>query len=422
MRLLISGSVWSFAFQASSKTALLVTTFISARLLGVHGFGLLASLQGVAIVAASILDFGTSMFVQRELAAGRLALESWRIAVRLRLLLCPAALGLALASIWIAPDGQGIALASLIVASFAMNVSALTNGALQGQLRFRSSAVTQGAGRVAFLIVLLGEWVSNFASLGSVAAAFACGEIVIAVLQGKLVRGTVRRTLQPAGGQRVPVAGSLPYWLNSVFNLLYNRADAAIVAIFAGATQAGLYAPASSIQNALMIIPGMATAALPSVGAHAFTSHGLRTLRPMVRITLITAVLLGTFAAIAATLVAPVVLRLAAGGAFNGAVIPTQILVWSLPFYGAELALLAYLTAAGRPAATTWGYGTALVSALVGLATLSPRFGATGAAIGSLAREPVTLLVLTVLALRVHEPSTTSIQKSPMLPAAEIDK
>jgi O-antigen/teichoic acid export membrane protein len=403
VRLMISGSTWSLAFQGSSKIVLLAVTFISARLLGVHEFGLLASLQGIAIVSGSLLDFGTSMFVQRELAAGRLTNSSWRTAIRIRLWLIPVAAILASACLVLGRGQLGLALGCMVAASLAMNVSALTNGALLGQLRFRSSALTQSAGRFVFLLVLLAEWAVHLASLAGIAAAFAMGEISIAVLQSSLVRGRVHGALQSSSGKNVSITAALPYWLNSVFNLIYNRADAAIVALFAGATQAGLYAPASSIQSALIVIPGLATASLPNVGAHTFSSHGLRTLNRMLRVTMGASVLLGTLAAIAATILAPAMLRLMAGGAFAGAVVPTQILAWSLPFYGAELALLGYLVALGRPSATTWGYATALVTALVGLAALSPRYGAVGAALGSLAREPVTVGVLGILALRANQ-------------------
>lgn len=417
---MISGSVWSLVFQGSSKTVVLATTFISARLLGVHDFGLLASLQGIAIVSGSVLDFGTSMFVQRELAATRLTPASWRTAVRIRLWLTPIAVVLALACVVQVHSPLGLALAFMVAASVAMNISALTNGALQGQLRFRSSALTQGAGRLVFLLVLLVEWATHLSSLPGIAAAFALGEVGIASIQWSLVRRAVPRVVASNTGTHVSIAAALPYWLNSVFNLIYNRADAAIVALLAGATQAGLYAPASSIQSALMIIPGLATAALPSVGAYAFTAHGSRTLRHMLRITLIASVLLGALAATAGAALAPTLLQRVAGGTFAGAVVPTQILVWSLPFAGAEFALLGYLIALGRPNATTWGFATSLVTALVGLAALSPRYGAIGAAFGSLAREPVTVGVLAILALRASQPRNAAAEEpSPFPPATQ---
>jgi O-antigen/teichoic acid export membrane protein len=377
----------------------LVATFLSARLLGVHDFGLLASLQGLSVVCAAVTDLGTSAYVARQLAANDLTTNDWKSAVSIRLYLIPIAIAATAGSVLWGASGIRLALILVTGASVAMNVSALTNGALQGQLRFRASALSQCVGRIIFMSLVYAVWANNWASLSALAGAFFAGEMAIVILQVYLLRGTVSQRLSSLPGVTSLLA-ALPYWLNSVFNLIYNRADTAIVALLAGASQAGLYAPASSIQSALMTLPGIVTAGLPSVAANVFGRDRHSALGPMFRAAFGLSIALGFVSALAATVLAPQLLRLLAGENFVGAVLPTQILSWSLPFYAAELALFAYLIAIGRPGATTWGYGTSLVTAVVGLMVLAPQFGAVGAAVASLLREPVTIVVLAWLAVR----------------------
>jgi O-antigen/teichoic acid export membrane protein len=398
---LLSARLWSMAFQLTSKLSLLIATLLTASLLGVRDFGVLASLQGTAYLVGFVMDFGSSTFVEREIAAGRGSASLLRAAIRPRLaVVAPlAVLVVAGTFAWTHDDLGETALSCVFVtAALAINTSALTNGVLQGQLRFRGSALSQSMGRVLFMLGVAVLWLLAVRSLLVVGLVFALGELTIAATQARLLSGNLHFEHTDRSSTKRSAREALPYWLNTVFNLIYNRADVAVVALLAGANQAGLYAPASSIQNALSIVPSLAVTGLPNVGARVFSQGGHALLLSMFRRALVGGTLLGLVCAVAVTIGGIPFIHLLAGSAFRDSVLPTIILSWSLPFYAAETAILSYLIAVGRPAATTWGYGAALVTALLGLGLLAPAYGSVGASVGSLLREPVALVVLSFVA------------------------
>jgi O-antigen/teichoic acid export membrane protein len=401
-RPLLSARLWSVAFQVASKVSLLGATFLAAGLLGVRDFGVLAALQGTAVLSGSVADVGTSMLVQREVAAGRASSSLLAAAIRLRLRVVAPLAGLAVGGTvaWTHDISVSALVGIFAVAALAMNCSALTDGLLQGQLRFRASALSQSAGRLGFFVAVAVLWLCSVHSLVATSLAFALGEVLIGILQACSLAG--RLHLAPGGSMRMwrEVRHALPYWINSVFNLVYNRADAAVVALLAGATQAGLYAPASSIQNALMVVPSLAITGLPNVGARVFSQGRPDIVLSMFRRALVGGTVLGLACAIAVTALGIPVTHLLGRSAFQGSVTPVVILAWSLPFYAAEHAILGYLVAVGRPRATTLGYGAALITALLGMAVLAPAHGAVGASVASLLREPVATIVLAVVAVK----------------------
>jgi O-antigen/teichoic acid export membrane protein len=182
----------------------------------------------------------------------------------------------------------------------------------------------------------------------------------------------------------------------SVAFLAYNRADTSIVSFFSNQHAAGIYAPASSAQNALMVIPGALTAAVATVGARYAREGGAALDQLKIELWKIARLAFGLSVGLSAlmTLFAPIFVRLFVGHQYGATVLPLRILCWSLPFNAVEFALLGLLTAAGKPRATVWFFVTSFVVALSAHAVLTPRYGATGGAAASLLREPVGLAVL----------------------------
>jgi len=393
-RLLFNGSFWLLVFQSSSKLTTLATTLLAAHELTVAEFGVFAAIQGVTIVAAAVLDFGTSAYVEREVAAHRGTAQLVHGAVMVRaLVVAPAAALALLAGAALSASNETTMLSALFIcAGLAINASSLTNGLLLGQLRFRGSAMTQVAGRLVFLTAMLLLWASSQTTVVLATFAFMIGEVATLGGQVALLRSRPPTLVQGDYGHHL--LGALPYWLNSVFSLTYNRADSAIVAILAGPTAAGLYAPASAIQSALITVTGLPTAGVPNVGARVFAERGRDMVASVARRTGLVAIATGLVTATIATVTADAIIQSLLGPDFAGSVAPTQVLAWSLPFYGAEFALVGYLIAIGRPALTVWGYATALTVSLIGNLLLTPTHGALGGAIASLAREPAAVLAL----------------------------
>jgi O-antigen/teichoic acid export membrane protein len=114
----------------------------------------------------------------------------------------------------------------------------------------------------------------------------------------------------------------------------------------------------------------------------------------------LTGVVLSLAAASLVFVLAPSLLAFALGPDYVGATTATRILVWSLPLAAATAPLLAILAAAGRGVETTYIFLVAFVVAIAMHIILDPRFGATGAAVASLAREPAALLAAVLVVWR----------------------
>ena len=403
--LMRAGTFWSIIFQLSSKISVLVGLLVATRVLSVSEFGLLAACQGAVVVASAVLDFGSSILLERELAAGRAdARLAWSIARRRIVVVVPTAVILgATADLALDDVSAGLG-AACVIAVVAMNGSALTNGVLQGLLSFKASALTQTAGRLTYLVGMSLVWLLGPGStaLLQCAAIFALSEFALLAAQLAVIghRRIPEVVIAPESARRrYRLAGA--YWLNSIFSLIYNRADATIVAALAGASAAGVYAPASSIQSALIVVPGVITAGLPNVGASLYRSGGNDAdVRRLARRAAGLAVGVGVFTSVIAVLAIVPAAVFALGAEYRNVTIPASILVASIPFYGAEFALLGYLVAIGRPELTVAGFSVALVTSIVLNVILVPRFGATGAAFANLAREPAAVLALILAARR----------------------
>jgi O-antigen/teichoic acid export membrane protein len=183
---------------------------------------------------------------------------------------------------------------------------------------------------------------------------------------------------------------SWPYGLNGAFYLVYNRLDVVLVSIFAGASQAGVYAPASRIQDALFILPITATVAVVPIAAQQFgRDHDVVALRRTAMTALGLSLCLTLPAVIFVFLTADDWLPRVLGEDYQGSVEPLQIIIWSLLFVAIASPFFSVIVAAGRPQWLNYAYGGAFAFAFIGHALIDPNYGATGAAAVSMLRDVV---------------------------------
>jgi len=104
--------------------------------------------------------------------------------------------------------------------------------------------------------------------------------------------------------------------------------------------------------------------------------------------------------AAATFVVAPSLIQAVLGPGYAGAVAPTRILVWFLPFAAVEAPLLGALAGSGHASDTTKVFAATFATAIAMHLCLDWWLGATGGAIASLSRDPVGLAVTFVLARR----------------------
>jgi lipopolysaccharide/colanic/teichoic acid biosynthesis glycosyltransferase len=170
--------------------------------------------------------------------------------------------------------------------------------------------------------------------------------------------------------------------VGSIVLLLNARLDFAIVGLWAGPAQLGIYAVASRYAE-LLRLPGLALnyVLYPAYARAGATSGAEASAREAVRrIGWVPAAL-----AVPMALLAPVLIPLAYGSAFRAAVLPSWILLVGLAGSGLTGIVAAFLSADGRPGLASTALGVGLVVTVAGDLALIPQHGIIGASIASAA-------------------------------------
>jgi O-antigen/teichoic acid export membrane protein len=410
-----SSTGWSAVAQIGVKLTTAGTAVLLALLLRPAQLGQATAATSLGLIFGVIYDAGFSTAVVRQLSS-RAWGPGWTLtaalAWRRRALLPVAAATLAAAALSPHLGGPGLAPAVLVYA-LAASFASLGAALLNGVHRFRAATLFVVFGRglgcaslgvdlathrptspaVTVLLLTLGEIVTAVGTFAS----FRRGVALAAVTGGH----------EAAGAEGDAIRTALPFALSTFFTLVYNRADVYIVTVFAGTQVAGLYAPASQLQNALMVLPGIAGAAIIPVGARLLSEHD--------RVG--TAWLLGASMRLSIALTIPVtaVLWVALphflsgllGHSYAGSAGPARLLLFSLPLLAVEIPLVSILTAASPKSASTV-YGIGLIVCVAAHALLDRQFGPTGAAFAALSREPAMLLGAVLALRRVHHTSATA--------------
>jgi O-antigen/teichoic acid export membrane protein len=405
VRPLLSSSAWSLLEQSIWKLAVLVATVFAARVLRVADFGFFVAMQALVLLSVTIWDLGFAPMLTREVSAGASFPLILRRAVRVKSSLLPLwALGYFLGAWALGGRTQPRIMATVLVGigGLATALSLLLDGGLRANLRFRECAWATSAGRLLTAAVTVVTALARPAQpLVFLGAGFLLGEWVILAMNW-MFTASIRRgpsgcnsaTAEPWGTLGT-LRRSAPYAMNGVLRLAYNRMDVILVTALTGATQAGLYAPASRIQDAMALLPAVAVAGVVPVAARAHSLRGNPAgTRRALRVSIALSIGLALPGAILAFLLLPLLIPALLGAGFTQAVLPARILVWSIPLAAIEAPLLAILIARGRAPATTLVYAVTLVSSIAAHVLLDPHFGAVGGAWASLIREPITLWVL----------------------------
>lgn len=290
------------------------------------------------------------------------------------------------------------ALASL-VAGARMVLAAV----LQGVLSFRSAGLSLAIGRLAAMLVAAVVLALDGTSpLLVLALSVLVGESLACLLTLLTVMRLLRVDHRggPAGGSsRLSLRASAPFAANSLMVTAYNRLDIVLVAALTTAFQAGLYAPASRVQDAFLLLPAsLGLVALPVVAHTWRRSHAA--VRRQVRRFVILGFLITMPVALAVAVFAPSILRLVLGEEYVGSAGPVRIMIWSVVLTALTAPLVAGLAGIGRARDTTKVFAAAFTTALVAHLSLDWWWGATGAAVATLSRDPVALGVAIVLSRR----------------------
>lgn len=394
---------WSLSGNLAGKAGFLLFNLLAAAAVNAEAFGQFVGLQAVALMAAVAWDLGLTTITTREIAAGHVDLaQASRRLVRLRLETAPIGVGAFLLGTWLL--GRNIELDALVVSvmaahAFLVGVQVLVGAALVGTLDFRIAGIATSLGRWTTALGAAVALLSQGGSLLVLALALCLGEVV-AIAVG-LVR--LRRTSGHVRGGGVPATlalshrAALPFAANSLIQMAYNRFDVLIVAAISSVGVVAAYAPASRIQDALLLFAAAAgPVTLPILARlHAEETGSASASRGVwARITLV-AVLASLALASATWLVAPDLVPALLGESYRAAISPIRIIVWSVPLIAFNSVLAAAVNARRRPFHVTAAIGAAAVTAALLTVALVPSLGADGAAIAATLREvPVAVVLL----------------------------
>jgi O-antigen/teichoic acid export membrane protein len=239
---------------------------------------------------------------------------------------------------------------------------------------------------VAFCAVLGGL------SVAWVAAAFALGRVVSAAYG-------LAATAWPSLGPSAQLGPLFRYGLKalpgSVGAQLNNRLDQLIIAPMVSFGDLGVYAVAAGTSFAPAVLPlSMATSAFATVkqdsdrGRQGSAATAIRR-----------GILVSALAAVSLALVTPVLIPLIYGSAFDGAIVPTIILLGGSVAWGGQLVAAQCANALGQPSYSSIGEVAGVSLTVVALVIFVPLYGIIGAAVVSLVAY-VTRLAVTLLFLR----------------------
>jgi O-antigen/teichoic acid export membrane protein len=382
---------WTVGGDLVARGLTLLSTIVVARLMSPTDFGGFLALLAASLLATVAFDAGLSTLCLRAVATSAVDADvALTRVLRLRLFTLPAGGAVFVIAIVVARLQHVTAGAVLAFGGMALAASFTQLGLslLRGSARFAASSSYLLVGRVlTFVLLVVVAFGHGEASMTAVGVIFAIGEMTAAALTLRAV-GRLRR----GSASTITLRSAIPFAANSSLTTLYNRFDVILVAGLAGSAQVGVYAPASRLQDGLYVLP----AAVGTVSL-AYFSGLTETLQ--IRAAARKFALAGSFVAV--FVVAAVeggavdVARYVFGESYTSSATAIRILVCFLPLAMIQAPLVAAVIAVGREREVTKLFGISLVAALTAHLVCDPRWGATGAACASLARD----LVATPVAL-----------------------
>lgn len=390
-------SFWMNAIFAARLFGGLAAVYMTARILGVEGFGALALISSLCAIVFGLANAAASSvttFAARALAEGRAdeAARVFRFSVAFSLAAALAAYAVIAALALAAGDALGIPpehrRAALAFAAGGAPASAVysARGLLYLADRMGLAALVAAASNLLYVALIAAAWAGG-GGLMQVAVARAVAETALGLgtlaaaiasapragLAGLLRSASVR---VPADVARFSVAGA---WTNGV-NSLVNGLDAILLARFAGSagvSQAGIYGAARRVADIAASVAHLARGATRTeYSALWYAGRGDRLRSVALRVN--GAVLAASLAVvIPLALLRDPIMRHLLGADFADAGAPLLILLLGV----LALPTIRSLTlAAGRPMPTAISALIALIAFAAVISALAPTRGATGAA------------------------------------------
>jgi O-antigen/teichoic acid export membrane protein len=390
------------AFTANAVTAgaQYVLVVLVARRLGPDAFGTFVFALTFGGLLAVLPNFGLDRVLLRQVIRDRGRTSAWfTSAAALRLGLAGAALLLAAALVpWVAPAGAPRGAILLIVVSLVLALAAeLCRALLYASDALPLETTLRLTGR---LIMLAGAVTAVLA--GGTLQHLGIALAATALVEGALYVGGVVRRLRIGWARPAPAmmrtlaAAAAPIAFNTLFVLLYFRANLLMVTAWAGLPAAGQFGAAFTFLQVLQV----ASASLASVVLPHFVHHDASGAGPIApRVETITRLLLLAIVPVAAamSLLAPEIVQVVYSSRYAPAIPALQILAWASVFMFAGSLHGTLLIALDAERALFWLSLGAVIGSVTANLLLIPRYGILGASWATVGTE--ALVGLTTMAL-----------------------
>jgi O-antigen/teichoic acid export membrane protein len=381
----------------------ILSGILSARMLGPVGRGEYAAIiiwpTGIAMLCslginqAIAFNVGRRAFTLSEIATGAatIGLVQGALSVLLGLLVVPFALAK------YSPAVQHLGIIFVLLTP-ALIFSGYPSNLFQGVpdlLRFNLIRVVAP---FTFFAGLVGLYFAHKGSLNSVifwqlfgyVAAVALGLAMVWIILKPQLRWNV------AVIPRLIHFGSRTQATN-LANYFNQRIDQLVLSLFVPPRQLGFYAVAVTLSTAVTVFPQAAGIVTFSRGSSQHREDAMATIASSFRASLIW--LLICCSVLYA--LAPFLIRLVFGPAFEGSILACRILLPGALMIGLNQVLYNGASALGRPGLPSFAEGVSMTVTAVGLYLLVPRYGYIGAAMVSSVAYTISFLVMLVLAHRL---------------------
>ena len=396
----IAGHVFAIGLTATS-------TIIVTRFLGVDGYGRFTVLTVFLMIGLSVSDFGLNGTAVRWFAGGERPEEVFASLIGLRLALSSAAAVTALAVFSLYPhhDVPFSAVALTAVAMILAGVNVTIPTALQARLDFRLGVVLDLTARA----VALATYVAAALLITSpdpnrrlVAAALGLPTgYLLAVIVGlaavKRLSFPIIPAFHPRTWQRL-LRDALPLGIVTVLGLASYRLDALVLAFLKDSYDVGIYGLAYRFMEAAVPLGAFIVAVVFPLLVSDESGKERRALQIARAADLLLVVSVG--AAVATIVIAPDLVRIVGGAAYEPAVLPLRILVLSLPFTFVGMLLSWTLVARGLQRRLIPIAAIGVVLNLTLNVALVPTYSYRASAAVTLATEALGAIVLTILVRR----------------------
>lgn len=373
------------------------------RALGPGDFGRFQTVLNIILVVGIVSDVGLGMLGVREYttAAPEDRRRLMRALLGLRLILTAAGVGIATAVVALA-GASPVVIFGIVVSGLGLLIAVIQSTLvipLQSALRFLSvttlDVARQGVQALAYVAIA----VAGIGLVGFYAVAIPV-QVVLLVVTAAVCWGVVSiiPSLDWPTWRRLLTAG-LAFALAAAVGVIYQYTAQIITAVVSTETEAGLFAAALRIYVVAGAIPGLVIGGALPILARSARDNAERfgyAMRLLTDASLAGGGLLGIVLVVGA----PLIIDIVGGEEFADA-------VWAMRLLGGAAVISALIAAWGialiarhQHRALVVANSIALASSLVLSAVLAAAFGATGAAVATLAVETVLAIAYAVFVVR----------------------